>query len=177
MGGKVQKEFSRKELSDYLVKLSEQIRDGKIASGKKVWSVPEAIGAKVELKEKKGRIDLKINCRWSTLPDYAEKDREKIVEWHNSMKKVKKRMGTSFKEITKSAGAGKFPDRRQIADFFETSKVFAESADPEWKDALDEYMDHLDNFMRAIEGRQFEVMIHEIRDLQNRMKACHKEYK
>ena len=45
MVGKVQKEFSRKELSDYLVKLSEQIRDGKIASGKKVWSVPEAIVA------------------------------------------------------------------------------------------------------------------------------------
>jgi XXXCH domain-containing protein len=120
---------------------------------------------------------LKINCRWSTLADYTEQDREQITNWHHSMTAVKKRMGSSFKEITKSATGGKFPETRSVDDFVGTSRVFAESADVEWKDAMDEYMDHLENFVRAIEEQQFEVMNHEIRDLQYRMKACHKEFK
>ncbi|MFC1837583.1 GAK system XXXCH domain-containing protein [Thermodesulfobacteriota bacterium] len=173
----IQKKISRKELADYLATLAEQIRDGKIASEEKTWSIPGEIEAKIQRKEKKGRIELKINCRWSTLADYAEKDREKIVDWHVSMKKIKKRMGTSFKQITKSADGGKFPEPRYIEELWETSRLFAETADPEWQDDMDEYMDHLENFMRAIEGQQFEVMLHEIRDLHNRMKGCHKEYK
>jgi XXXCH domain-containing protein len=177
MGDKIEKEFSRNEFAEYLVTLAEQLREGKMSSGKRNWSVPEEIGAKIQLKEKKGRIELKINCRWSTLADYSEQDREQITSWHNSMKAVKKRMGTSFKEITKSAGNGKFPESRSVEDFVGTSRVFAESADPEWKDAMDEYMDHLENFIRAIEGQQFDVMLHEIRDLQYRMKGCHKEFK
>jgi XXXCH domain-containing protein len=137
----------------------------------------DEFGAKVQLKEKKGRIELKINCRWSTLEDYSEQAREQIADWHKSMKAVKKRMGVSFKEITKSAENGKFPDAGNIDDFVETSRTFAKSADPEWKDAMDEYMDHLENFVRAVEGQQFDVMLHEIRDLQYRMKGCHKEFK
>jgi len=86
-------------------------------------------------------------------------------------------MGMSFKEVTKEAEKGKFPAPESVADFIETSRIFAGSADPEWKDAMDEYMDHLENFVRAIEGQQFEVMRHEIRDLQYRMQACHKEFK
>ena len=177
MADKIEKEFSRNELAEYLVTLAEQLREGKIVSARGNWSVPEEIGAKIQLKEKKGRIALKINCRWSTLADYSEKDREQITSWHKSMKAVKKRMGSSFKEITKSAANGNFPESRSVEDFVGTSRAFAESADPEWKDAMDEYMDHLENFIRAIEGQQFDVMQHEIRDLQYRMKGCHKEFK
>jgi len=177
MGDKIEKEFSRNEFAEYLVTLAEQLREGKMSSAKGTWTVPEELGAKIQLKEKKGRIELKINCRWSTLADYTEQDRKQITKWHNSMTAVKKRMGSSFKEITKSAANGKFPETRSVDDFVETSRIFAESADSEWKDAMDEYMDHLENFVRAIEGQQFEVMHHEIRDLQYRMKGCHKEFK
>ena len=177
MGDKIEKEFSRNEFAEYLVTLAEQLREGKMSSAKGTWTVPEELGAKIQLKEKKGRIELKINCRWSTLADYTEQDREQITSWHNSMTAVKKRMGSSFKEITKSAANGKFPETRSVDDFVETSRIFAESADSEWKDAMEEYMDHLENFIRAIEGQQFEVMHHEIRDLQYRMKGCHKEFK
>jgi XXXCH domain-containing protein len=177
MGDKIQKELSRKEFADYLAALSEQVREGKVTSEKGVWSVPEELGAKIQLKEKKGRIELKINCRWSTLADYTAKDREKIVDWRDSMKSVKKRMGISFKEITRSASAGEFPDTKHVDDLVETSRIFSRAADSEWKDAMDEYMDHLENFVRAVEGHQFDQMLHEIRDLQYRMKSCHKEYK
>jgi XXXCH domain-containing protein len=177
MGDKIEKEFKKNEFAQYLETLAEQLRAGKVSSAKGDWGVPEEFGAKIELKEKKGRIELKINCRWSTLSEYTAQDREKIADWHDSMKAVKKRMGTSFKEITKSTATGKFPETGSVDDFVKTSRIFAESADSEWKDAMDEYMDHLENFVLAIEGQQFEVMLHEIRDLQYRMKSCHKEFK
>jgi len=177
MGEKIAREFQRIELAEYLETLAGELRDGKITSAKRNWTVPDAIGAKIKIKEKKGRIELNINCRWSTLADYGEGERQQIADWHKSMKAVKKKMGSSFKEISKSAAAGNFPDDQSVADFVETSRVFAESADEEWKDAMDEYMDHLDNFVRAVESDQFEVMLHEIRDLQYRMKACHREFK
>ncbi|MBW2466451.1 MAG: GAK system XXXCH domain-containing protein [Deltaproteobacteria bacterium] len=177
MDDKIEKEFNRDEFADYLETLAEHLRVGRLSTAQAEWSVPEELGAKIKLKEKKGRIELKINCRWSTLKDYTEQDREQVDIWHKSMKAVKKRMGSSFKEITKSAANGKFPEKKSIDDFVETSGVFAETADSDWKDAMDEYMDHLDNFVRAVDEQQYEAMLHEIRDLENRMKACHKEFK
>ena len=177
MTDKIEKEFSRNEFADYLNSMAEQIRAGKLSSERGKWTVPDIFGAKIQLKEKKGRIELKLNCRWSTLGDYTQQDRKQINDWRQSMKTVKKRMGSSFKEVTAAAGKGVFPDKRSIEDFVATSRVFAESADPEWSDAMAEYMDHLENFIRASEEKQLEVMLHEIRDLQYRMKACHKEFK
>jgi XXXCH domain-containing protein len=177
MADKIEKKFGRNEFADYLENMAEQIRTGKLSSEKGTWTVPENFGAKIQLKEKKGRIELKLNCRWSTLGDYTKQDRDQITDWQESMKTVKKRMGSSFKEITKAAVKGTFPEKNSIEDFVATSRIFAESADSEWSDAMDEYMDHLENFIRAVEEQQLELLLHEIRDLQYRMKACHKEFK
>jgi XXXCH domain-containing protein len=177
MADKIEREFGRMEFAEYLSTLADQMRNGKIVSEKGDWTIADAMGVKLQLKEKKGRIELKINCRWSTLADYTEQDRQQINEWYSSMKAVKKRMGTSFREVTKAAERGVFPEKKSVEDFVATSRVFAESADPEWSEAMDEYMDHLENFIRAVEEQQREVMLHEIRDLQYRMKACHKEFK
>jgi len=177
MADKIEKEFSRNEFAEYLTTMAEQFRAGKLDSEKGVWSVPENFGAKIQLKEKKGRMELKLSCRWSTLGDYSQQDRDRIIDWHESMKTVKKRMGSSFKEVTKAAEMGSFPGKKSMEDFVATSRIFAESADPEWSDAMEEYIDHLENFIRAVEEQQLELMRHEIRDLQYRMKACHKEFK
>lgn len=177
MADKIEKEFTRNDFADYLTALAEEVRAGKISSEKSLWTVPDKFGAKIQIKEKKGRIELKLNCRWSTLEDYTEKDRKRINDWHASMKTVKKRMGSSFKEVTRAAGNKVFPPQKAVEDFVTTSRIFAETADPEWHEAMEEYMDHLENFIRAIEQQQFEVMLHEIRDLQYRMKACHREFK
>jgi XXXCH domain-containing protein len=177
MADKIEKEFSRKDFADYLTNLAAQIRSGKLSSEKALWTVPDEFAVKIQLKEKKGRIELKMNCRWSTLGDYTQQDREQINDWRKSMKTVKKRMGSSFKEVTKAAEMGAFPEKKSIEDFVATSRIFAESADPEWSDAMDEYLDHLENFILAVEEQQHEPMLHEIRDLQYRMKACHKEFK
>lgn len=177
MADKIEKEFSRSEFADYLARMAEQIRTGKLSSEKGIWTVPDTFGAKIQLKEKKGRIELKFGCRWSTLADYTPQDRDEVKSWQESMKTVKKRMGTSFKEVTRAAERGVFPEKQSVEDFVATSRIFAESADPEWSEAMDEYMDHLENFIHAVEEKQLEVMLHEIRDLQYRMKACHKEFK
>jgi XXXCH domain-containing protein len=177
MADKIEREFGRMEFAEYLSTLADQMRNGKIVSEKGGWTIADSMGVKIQLKEKKGRIELKINSRWSTLADYTEEDRQQINDWYSSMKMVKKRMGTSFKEVTKAAEIGVFPEKKSLEDFVATSRVFAESADPEWSEAMVEYMDHLENFIRAVKEQQLEVMLHEIRDLQYRMKACHKEFK
>ena len=177
MADKIEKDFSRDEFAGHLEALAHQMRAGNMVSAKgRGWTVPEKFAGKIQLKEKKGRIELKLQCRWSTLADYAVRDREQITAWHESMKAVKKRMGTSFKKITREAAEGRFPEAAAVDDFVLTSRIFAEAADPEWQDAMDEYMDHLENFVLAVKRQEREVMLHEIRDLQNRMKACHQEF-
>ena len=91
MADKIEKEFCRKDFADYLASLAEQIRSGRLSSGKGLWTVPEKFGAKIQLKEKKGRMELKLNCRWSTLGDYTQQDRDRINNWHKSLKTAKKR--------------------------------------------------------------------------------------
>jgi XXXCH domain-containing protein len=177
MADKIEREFGRDEFADYLATIAEQLRAGKLSSEKGTWTVPERFGAKMQLKEKKGRISLKLNWSWSTLADYSQQDRKQINDWHESMKTVKKRMGSSFREVVKASEKGVFPEKKALEDFVATSRVFAESADQEWSLAMDEYMDHLENFIRAVEEQQLELMLHEIRDLQYRMRACHKEFK
>ena len=177
MADKIEKEFNKNEFADYLVDMAEQIRGGRLVSDRGTWTVPEKFEAKVRVKEKKGRIALKLNFHWSTLADYSNEDRKQVTQWHRSMKAVKKRMGSSFKEVVRAAGKGEFPAAEALEDFVATSRVFAESVDSEWGTAMDEYMDHLENFIRAVRDRQLEQMRHEIRDLEYRMKACHRELK
>ncbi len=177
MSDKIEKEFSRNELADYLATMATQLRNGKLATEKGIWTVPEKFGAKIQLKEKKGSMEFKLNCRWSTLGDYSQQDRQQINAWHESMKSVKKKMGSSFKEVAKAVEMGAIPEKKSIEEFVAASRIFAATADPELSDAMAEYMDHLENFIRAGAEKQLELMRHELRDLQYRMKACHKEFK
>ena len=117
MADKVEKQFSRNELADYLAALAEQFRAGKLSSEKGMWTVPEKFEAKIQLKEKKGRMQFKLNWSWSTLGDYSQQDRDRVNVWHASMKTDKKRMGSSFKAVTKSAENGVFPEKKYIEDF------------------------------------------------------------
>ena len=86
-------------------------------------------------------------------------------------------MGASFKALSRTVEKGKLPDNKSLKKFLDDSKKFSEHAEPEWKHAMDEYMDHLDNLKRAFEAQQLDVLQHEIRDLRSRMIACHREFK
>ena len=56
MKKKIEKEFTRAELADYLQKLAEQLRSGSFESDDRNWSVPDQLTAKIKHKEKKGAL-------------------------------------------------------------------------------------------------------------------------
>ena len=132
---------------------------------------------KIRSKEKKGRFVTKLRWRWSTVDDYDPEARQKLAQWQDSMKSIKKSLGASFKALSRTAEKGEFPDSKLLEKFLDDSHKFSEHAEPEWKHAVDEYMDHLDNLKRAFEAQQLDVLQHEIRDLRSRMVTCHREFK
>ena len=93
------------------------------------------------------------------------------------MKSIKKSLGASFKALSRTVEKEEFPDNKLLEKFLDDSQKFTDHSDPEWKHAMDEYMDHLDNLKRAFEAQQLDVLQHEIRDLRSRMIACHREFK
>ena len=93
------------------------------------------------------------------------------------MKTVKKRLGAAFKALQQAVSQGGWPDERTLEDFVASSRAFAAMAEPDWEAAMQEYLDHLANSQHTVASRQQEVMLHELRDLQNCMATCHREFK
>jgi XXXCH domain-containing protein len=177
MGEKDERTLSRLELADYLQDLSEALRRGTLAAQGRHWTVPDDLEVGMEFKEKKGRLNVKLSWSWATLKDYAPASRNEVSRWQDDLKTVKKRLAASFKALQQAVGQGAFPDTRTLEDFVESSRAFTAMAEPDWEQAMQEYLDHLANLQRAVEGRQQEVMLHELRDLQNCMASCHREFK
>ena len=177
MKNKIEKEFNRLELADYLEKIAGELRSGTLEAEGRQWSIPESIDAQIKHKEKKGRIETKLKWRWSTLSDYDPDDREEVTRWQDTFKALKKRMAAEYKALEKAVAGGSYPDEAVLGEFITHSTEMARFADPEWQEAMIEYQDHLENFKRAVENKQLEVVHHEIRDLRARMKACHRDFK
>ena len=177
MGGKEEQTLSRIELADYLHNLSEELRRGTLAAQGRHWTVPDELDVRMEFKEKKGRLVAKLSWSWSTLADYDRAARHEVSRWQGDLKTVKKRLGAAFKALQQAVSQGAFPDDRTLKDFVESSRAFAALAEPDWANAMQEYLDHLAILTHAVANRQQEVMLHELRDLQNCMAACHREFK
>ncbi len=174
---KIEKDFDRLELAAYLESLAKQVRSGTCHAAGRDWTIPDSLPVKIRFKEKKGRIRTRISWNWSTLGDYEETDRQAVNNWKTTFKENKKRLAKSFGQLKKDVARGDFPDAKAMGDFLADSREFAGFAEPEWQEAMDEYMDHLENLERAVKDRQLDVIKHEIRDLGYQMKACHKEFK
>ncbi len=177
MRDKIKKSFSRIELADYLEKLARRLRSGKFEAAGHQWSVPEAFEAEIKHKEKKGRITTKLKWSWSTLADYEPSAREEVSRWQESFETIKKRLDKDFKKLQATVKNGSLPDQEVLARFVNDSEKMAEFAEPEWQDAMNEYLDHLENLNRAVESQHFEVVEHELRDLRTRWVACHRDFK
>ena len=177
MGEKDEQTMSRLELADYLHNLSEELRRGTLAAQGRHWTVPDDLDVRREFKEKKGRLVAKLSWSWSTLKDYDRAARDEVGRWQGDMKTVKKRLGAAFKALQQAVSQGACPDDRTLKDFADISRAFAAMAEPDWENAMQEYLDHLANLEHAVANRQQEVMLHELRDLQNCMAACHREFK
>ena len=176
MKSKIEKEFNRVELAEYLEKIAGELRSGTIEAQGRQWSIPETIAARIKHREKKGRIETKLKWRWSTLSDYAPEAREEVTLWQDTFKALKKRMAVEYRALEKAVAGGGYPDSAVLEEFIDHSNEMARFADPEWQEAMIEYQDHLENLKRAVENKQLEVVHHEIRDLRARMKACHRDF-
>jgi len=177
MGEKDEQTMSRLELADYLTSLSQQLRQGAFAAQGRHWTVPDELCVRMEFKEKKGHLGAKLSWSWSTRGDYDPAARQEVSRGQESLKTVKKRLGADFKALQQTVNQGGFPEARTLEDFAATSRAFAAMAEPEWATPMQEYLDHLANLEHAVANRQLEVMLHELRDLQNCMATCHREFK
>jgi len=177
MGDKAEQTMSRLELADYLTNLGQQLRQGAFSAQGRHWTVPDELEVWMQFKEKKGYLVAKLSWSWSTLSDYDRAAREEISRGQDSMKTVKKRLGTGFKALQQVVSQGGWPEARTLEDFVASSRAFAAMAEPDWKTAMQEYLDHLANLTHAVANRQQEVMLHELRDLQACMSSCHREFK
>ena len=177
MKSKIEKEFNRAELADYLEKIAQHLRNGKFEAEGRQWSVPESFEARIKHKEKKGRIETKLRWRWSTLAEYEPAAREEVTRWQESFKTIKKRLAKEFKVLQSEVQNGNLPNAASLAAFVKDSERMADFAEPEWQEAMHEYMDHLENLKRAVSNRQIEDVEHELRDLRTRWAACHRDFK
>ena len=177
MKNKIEKEFNRLELADYLEELAQHLRKGKFEAEGRQWSVPDTFEAKIKHQEKKGRIETKLKWRWSTLAEYEPSAREEVTRWQESFKTIKKRLAKEFKALQTAVQNGNFPTEEQLGEFVKDSKRMADFAEPEWQEAMDEYLDHLANLKRAVERQQLEDVEHELRDLRTRWVASHRDFK
>jgi len=177
MGHKGENKINRLELAEQLEKIAGQLRSGTFEVRGRRWTIPDALRAEIRHKEKKGRIETKLKWRWSNLAEYTPSDREAVARWQESFKTVKKRLAKEFKALQSAVKQGDLPHEKDLAEFVNDSKRMADFAEPEWQEAMNEYLDHLANLQRAVDAGQIEVVAHELRDLGARWKACHREFK
>lgn len=177
MKTEIKETCTRHELADYLETLASQLRSGMVQVADASWQVPESLEIKKAVKEKKGTIKYKLEWQWPTLAEYDEGAQQETVRWQTSFKQVKKDLARSFKELRQAVNEGQFPDKQILDDFAAHSRIFADMAEPDWQESAQEFMEHLENLYRSIELKEMELVAHELNDLQNRMKACHREFK
>jgi XXXCH domain-containing protein len=176
MKEKFEETLSREGLADYLESLAQDLRQGELEASGNTWSVPEEMEAKVSLKEKKGRLSLKLKVKWETLPEYEPEAREPVVQWQQSFKGVKERLQVYFKDLHATVLQGNFPDPQTMENFIEASLALADLADPEWEEAMQAYLDHLEALKRAVACQDLEATRHEVLDLRIAMVVCHREF-
>ena len=157
----IDKELTRDALAEHLTALAEQLRNGGLTMEKRTWTVPDNLGVRIKVKEKKGRISYRLSCQWSTLADYDTAERDEVDQWKQSMKSVKKELSTAFKKLNQEVKATGMPSERTLALLNKSSRAMKQLGDPEWADAMDIYMDHLENLNHAAGSGQREVVAHE----------------
>jgi XXXCH domain-containing protein len=176
MEEKLANTLSRQNLADYLENLAWELRQGQLQVEGNTWTVPAEMEAKLSLKEKKGRLILKLKCRWETLPEYKPEAREPVVRWQESFKTLKKRLGARFKELQQAVQQGKFPDTPVLENFVADAQAMAKMAEPEWEEALQAFLDHVAALERAVAAQDLEATRHEVADLRTAMVTCHREF-
>jgi XXXCH domain-containing protein len=174
---KIAGEFSRLELAQHLEALAKKLKMGKVRLGEQDFLMPELLTAKIKLREKAGQVKVKLRLAFPVQAALDAVAAQELARRQVGFKEVKKRLGAAFGELLKSATSMTLPEESQVKSYLELSAEFTRHADPAWGAEMQEYLDHVENLRLAFENRQVEMFQHELRDLQNRMKICHRDFK
>jgi XXXCH domain-containing protein len=175
MEDKVERDFQRQELADYLENLAQQLRTGSFKVEGKPWGVPERLNTKIEIQEKKGCINAKVRFRWSVLDEYDEKTRARMVRRQQDFKDLKNQLAEVFSELMGLAKLWVMPAESKVMRLVELSGEFAKFADPDWETEMKEYLDLVDNLYDALKKGQMEMFLHVLSDLRTLVRTCHRE--
>ena len=177
MEEKFEKTCTREEMADTLEKLAAQLRSGSAQIDQQVRQVPRSLEMKLHVKEKKGRVRYKVEWNWSSLEDYDEAARGELLEQRQSFKQIKKNLALAFKQLKRALPENVSPDDAVVREFVVSTRAFVALAEPEWRQPAEDFMGHLENLLRTLESGQSELVLHELTDLENRMVACHREFR
>jgi len=177
MEHKTEKQMSPAELADQLEAMARQLRNGKFKTASGSWPVPEAVSAKIKIVEKKGRLQTRLKFKWSTVEDYAPPQKAAVKDWEDRFKAVKKRLGRSFKALTRAAGQDTLPDNLIVGQYLSDSADFESLSHEQWPEEMAVYRDHVQNMKRAVDDARLADFQHEVRDIRSAMTACHRAFK
>lgn len=175
------------ELSDFLEDLARQLKGGQVRVGEKSLTLPAELEGKVELWAADGKLGLKLKARWPQVPvlgkppahPSAPPPRPAALPSKapaRGFKEIKKRLAQVFGLLKKLAGQGEVPPLRLVTEFLTLSQESARFAEPAWQAPMQEFLDHAANLERAHARGHLELIAHELRDLEARMRTCHEEY-
>ena len=118
-----------------------------------------------------------VEWNWSSLEDYDEASRGQLLEQQQSFKQIKKNLALAFKQLKRALPEGVARTIPLCRSSCAATRAFVALAEPEWRQPAEEFMGHLENLLRALESGQRESVLHEMTDLENRMVACHREFR
>jgi XXXCH domain-containing protein len=177
MDNRLEKRLDRNALAEHLEELARQIRAGTFSSEQRSWAIPAEIDTRIRYKEKKGRFEARMRLRWPTIDGYDKEARKAVDDWRDSFKAVKHRMNRSFRKVALAVKENALPEPVDFEEFYESSKAFLGFSDPDLDENQKEFLDHLENLKQAVTDHRLNVVDHEVRDLRNCMRKCHREFR
>jgi XXXCH domain-containing protein len=177
MEEQIEGNVTREALAEVLEKWATQLRSGQITADGQAHQIPDDLEVRIQVRQKKGEVRCKFEWRWPLAASAAEAARPEAAQWQSQFKRVKKDLAVSFKQLKRSAAQRLSPDDVALQQFDENSRALVALAEPGWQQAAQEYLGHLENLLRAVRLGEQNSVLHEIEDLEQRMVACHREFR
>lgn len=95
----------------------------------------------------------------------------------HEFKLVKRRLSALQRILKTDFEEGRIPQTKDLAEFVDTSAEMDDLCEPEWRVAMDAYMEMLESFKNAISGGNTEKAQHRFQDLLTSKISCHKQFR
>ena len=90
---------------------------------------------------------------------------------------VKQNLSAQQKILKTALDDGRLPKEKEVAEFAALSEKMESLCDPEWRSAIDAYMNQLEKFQAAMAGGNSQATRDQYQELLNCKISCHKTYR